>query len=176
MSIRKIAVMSMFLALSLIIFIFESYIPPIVPIAGVKLGLANMITLIAMIVIGRKEAFIILILRIFMGGIFTGNTVAIIYSLSGGVLCFFIEALIVKKFEINQVWVVSIIGAVVHNMGQIAAAVFITGTIHIVWYMTILALSGIICGAVTGVCAVMMLKHSKGMIEKLYNETIKKGK
>ena len=64
---RKLALMAMLTAASLIVFIIEAQIPPLVPIQGVKLGLANMITLVAMLILGRKEAGAILLVRIIMG-------------------------------------------------------------------------------------------------------------
>ena len=69
---RKLALMAMLTAASLIVFIIEAQIPPLVPIQGVKLGLANMITLVAMLILGRKEAGAILLVRIIMGSMYAG--------------------------------------------------------------------------------------------------------
>ena len=69
---RKLALMAMLTAASLIVFIIEAQIPPLVPIQGVKLGLANMITLVAMLILGRKEAGAILSVRIIMGSMYAG--------------------------------------------------------------------------------------------------------
>jgi heptaprenyl diphosphate synthase len=78
--------MALFTAIALTIFIAEAQIPPVVPIPGIKLGLANIVTLVSMSVLGRKEAGLILVVRIVMGSIFTGSASALIFSLSGGIL------------------------------------------------------------------------------------------
>ena len=80
---NKITIVGVLTAISLVIFILEAQIPPLVPIPGIKLGLANIITLIAVYAVGRREAFIILMLRIIIGSIYSGNMQSFIYSLAG---------------------------------------------------------------------------------------------
>ena len=99
MKTKKLTLMSMLLALALVIFIIEAALPPLAPIPGIKLGLANIITLISLKWLGKKEAFMILILRIVLGAIFTGNIMSIIYSLSGGIMCFIVMAIIIGKVK-----------------------------------------------------------------------------
>ena len=148
----------MLTAIALIIFIVEAQIPPPVPIPGIKIGLANVITLVTLVWFGRKEAFAVLMLRIVLGSIFAGQIMSFLYSVSGGILCFLVMALLIKVLK-NQLWVLSVIGALAHNTGQIIAAVIVTSTWQIIGYMPILAVSGIIAGAFTGLIAGFIVKH-----------------
>ena len=76
---RKLALMALFVAIALTIFMIESQLPPIAPIPGVKLGLANVVTLTAMLILGRKEAGAILAVRILMGAVFAGSPASLLY-------------------------------------------------------------------------------------------------
>lgn len=159
MGVKKLTLMAMLLAIALIIFVVEVQLPAVAPIPGIKLGLANIITLAAIVWLGRKEAFVILVLRIILGSIFSGRMVSFLYSLSGGLLCFAAVALTIGLFEDDQLWVVSVLGAIAHNVGQIIAAVFIMSTWQIVWYLPALIISGVITGAFTGLCAQLVVKR-----------------
>lgn len=159
MKTKKITTIAMLTAIALIIFIIEAQLPPLAPIPGIKLGLANVITMVTLVWFGRKEAFAVLILRIVLGAVFAGQLTSIIYSLSGGVLCFIVMAALLKIFKLNRLWVVSVLGALAHNAGQIAAAAVITRTWQIVGYLPILAVSAVITGAFTGFAAMFVVKH-----------------
>lgn len=159
MSTKKLTTLSMLTAISLIIFIVEAQIPPLAPIPGVKMGLANVITMVTLVWFGRKEAFTVLIVRIILGSIFAGQMVSFMYSLAGGLLCFLMMSLTIKIFKIHQLWIVSVFGALSHNIGQIAVAVFVTGTWQIVGYFPILAVSAVITGAFTGLAASFVVRH-----------------
>lgn len=151
--------MSILLAMALTIFIVELQLPELVPIPGIKLGLANIITLAALVWLGRREAFVILILRIILGSFFSGRMVSFLYSMSGGLLCFAVMALTIGLFDENRLWVVSVFGAIAHNVGQIIAAIFIMSTWRLVWYLPALIVSGVITGAFTGLCARLVIKR-----------------
>ncbi len=161
MKVKKIAQAAVLSALSLIIFVLESYIPPLVAIPGVKLGMANIITLYAMITLGRKTAFAVLMIKILLGNLLTGSAVSLFYSFLGGVLCFVAEVTIYKLLSEEYVWAISVTGAIFHNIGQIIAATILLGTDKIVWYLTILIPAGILTGAFTGICTSYTLKATK---------------
>ena len=148
---KKIIIMALLLAIALTIFMIEAQIPPIVPIQGVKLGLANIITLVIMYYIGSKEVVCILLMRITIGSIFSGQIISFSYSLIGGILCL-IAMLVFKNIFKGNVYIplVSVIGAVAHNIGQILVAVFLTNSTKIFYYLPILILSGIITGFFIG--------------------------
>ena len=136
---RSLALMAMLTAVSLIVFVIEAQIPPIVPIPGVKLGIANMITLTAMLILGRREAGVILLLRIVMGSFFAGGVSGLMFSIAGGTLAYLIMCLTLKLFPEKMLWVVSIFGAIAHNAGQLAVAIAITKTSGLIVYVPVLA-------------------------------------
>ena len=155
---RKLALMAMLTAVSLIVFVIEAQIPPIVPIPGVKLGLANIITLVAMIILGKKEAGAVLLVRIIMGSVFAGGVSGFLFSLAGGVLAYAVMCLTVKLFPERLLWVVSVFAAIGHNIGQLAVSVFVTGTPSILVYAPALVASGIVTGAFTGLGAMYLIR------------------
>ena len=98
-----------------------------------------------------------LIVRIFLGSIITGQMAAVIYSFAGGIPALLFGAVTRKVFGYRLIWVQSAISAVIHNAGQMAAAVLITGTGEIAVYMPVLVISGIVTGVFTGVCAYLVI-------------------
>lgn len=156
---KKLTLVSMMLSLSLIIFTVEAQIPPIAPIPGIKLGLANVINLMALYMLGKKESFTILVLRIILSSIFAGNITGFMYSLSGGLVCFLLISMMSLFFQENRMWIVSVFGAIGHNIGQIMMACFIMKTPQIIWYLPVLMISAVITGFFTGMVAQTTLKQ-----------------
>lgn len=156
MNTKKLCLLSLLTAIALIIFIVELRIPNLVPIPGVKLGLANIITVYAVYHLKASETAIILFVRIFLGSVFGGNLSAIAFSLCGGLLCLAGMLLMRKVIDENHIWVCSIIGAVLHNIGQTAAAVAV-----VIAYLPFLLVSGCIAGLFTGLCAQVLVKRIK---------------
>ena len=128
--------MGLLTALALIIFTVEAQIPPLVPIPGVKLGLANIITVYAMFCLGPRDTLMILLCRVFLGSVFSGQMMTLAYSLSGGLLCYLVMLGMRKLVTENQIWVCSVIGAIAHNIGQILAAVAIAQTAQLLVYQS----------------------------------------
>lgn len=162
-NIRKLTMCAVMAATALVLFVIEMQIPPLTVIPGIKLGLANVVTVFAIFAVGRSRAFGILTVRIILGSIICGTTVTLLYSMTGGVLSFLLCAVICRFFTYKQMWVVSIFGAMMHNVGQIAAAVLITQTVEILIYLPVLLLSGIITGAFTGICAQCVFNRLKSV-------------
>jgi heptaprenyl diphosphate synthase len=108
---------------------------------------------------GKRDAFTVLILRIIMASIFSGQVVGFMYSLCGGVISFAVMSTVSCFITRDKLWVISVLGAIAHNIGQIAVAIFITGTWQIAGYFSILFVSAIITGFLTGVSAQLVLKR-----------------
>ena len=157
MKTRRLTELSLLTAIALIIFTVELQIPNLSPIAGVKLGLANIITVYAVYRYKWSEAALVLLARILLGAIFASNPSAIIYSLSGGFLCLIGMLLLKKIIPLKHLWLCSVFGAVLHNIGQLIAASLVmrTGTVWV--YLPLLVLSGCIAGALTGLAAQLVL-------------------
>ena len=160
-----------FLAAALIIFVIEAQIPLPVPVPGFKLGLANAVTLFALFYrrggerstcsLTTADALLILVCRIILGAFFTGRIVAFLYSISGGLLGFAAQAVMRRFVTPKQIWVCGAVGAVFHNIGQILAAILVTGTPAIAAYLPALIIAGVITGMITGFVAQFALKRIK---------------
>ena len=146
MTVRKLTHMAVLTAVALTIFVLEAQLPPLVPmIPGVKLGLANVVTVYAIFALGSGPAAMILLARVVLGSLFAGGS-TIFYSLAGGVCCFLAMALLRLAMTEKQMWACSALGAAAHHIGQLAAA-----------YLPILLVSGVITGLFTGLCAQFLL-------------------
>ncbi len=162
---KKLVFMALLTAISLVIWVIEAQIPPIVPVPGVKLGLASVITLAAMVLLGRKEALMILLVRVVLSCLFAGSFSAILFSLTGGALSWAVMALTVNLMGEKNLWVVSVFGAVGHNAGQLLAAMLITKTASLLWYGPALLCSAILTGAFTGAAALYLQRAVKKHIK-----------
>ena len=156
---RRLTLMALLTAVALIIFTVEAQLPPQAPIPGIKLGLANIITVYAMFRLGTRDTLCILLCRIFMGSIFSGQMMTLFFSLSGGLLCFLVMLGMRKLVTEDQIWRCSVIGAVAHNVGQVLAAMWISGTASMIVYLPVLLISGVLAGLFTGFCAQFLLKR-----------------
>lgn len=154
--VRGLALCALLTAIALTIFVVEAQFPLPVPIPGLKLGLSNVVTVFALAAVGRKKALAILLVRIFLGNVITGQTMSLLYSLAGGLLSFVCMALILRVLKQDQLWVAGVIGGVAHNVGQTAIAVAVTQTPALLAYFPVLMLCGILTGALTGLCAQLL--------------------
>lgn len=155
---KKLALMAVLTAIALTIFMLETQLPAPVPIPGVKLGLANIVTLTAMLILGRREAGAILAARIVMGAVFAGNPSAMLYSAAGGVLAYAAMCLLVGVVPEKRLWAVSAVSAVAHNMGQLLACVLVVKTPGVFIYAPALIVSGVITGVFTGFGAMYLVR------------------
>ena len=112
MNIKKLTTMAMLTAISMIVFLIEAQIPIPIAIPGVKLGVANVITLFALWTLGWREAGAILVVRIFLGNLIVGNMMGMLYSMAGGVLCWVVMCLVKPLIDRRHIWVMSMLGAV----------------------------------------------------------------
>ena len=158
---RKLTLMALLTAIALTIFVIENQIPAPVPIPGVKLGLANIITLITMKFLGKKEAGAVLLVRILMGAMFAGSPSTLLFSAAGGLLAYLVMCMTVDHFGENQLWIVSALAGLAHNAGQLLACVLVVRTPGVFAYAPILAASGVITGVFTGFAAQYLLKVLK---------------
>ncbi len=159
MKTKRLAELSMLTAVALIIFIIELRIPDILPVPGVKLGLANIITVYAVYRFNAKEVCLVVFTRVILGTVFSANFSAIIYSLAGAVLCL-VGMLGVKKIIPQRyIWLSSIIGAILHNTGQIVAAILIMRSFAVAVYYPMLIIAGCIAGMFTGICAQLIVSR-----------------
>ncbi len=159
MKTKKLTLLGLLSAIALTIFMVEAQIPPVVPLPGVKLGLANIVTVFAVFALGPKEGAAGLFVRIFLGAVFAGNFSTIFYSAAGGACAIGITILLRKILKANQLWVAGCLGAVAHSVGQMAMAMTLTGTPSIIVYLPILIAISIVTGLFTGLCAQFLVNR-----------------
>ena len=158
MKARRIALCSILISMALVLSYIECFIPLqlLVPLPGVKLGLANIVTLIALYLLGVKEAISILIPRCILGALFGGGVTGLIFSLTGGILAMGAMAL-AKKAPVFSVYGVSILGAAAHNVGQIGIAMLMMNSIYVGAYLPYLLIVALFTGASTGMAGASVL-------------------
>ena len=159
MQTRKLTRMALLTAIALTIFMVEAQIPAPIPVPGVKLGLANIVTVFAVYTMGSKEGAAILAGRIFLGAVFAGNFSTILYSAAGGALAILTTIGLKRILTQKQLWVAGALAAVAHAVEQMAVAVAVTGTPGLVAYLPVLMVTGIIAGLFTGLCAQFLVNR-----------------
>ncbi len=159
MNIKKMTVLAMYTTIALTIFLIETLLPALAPLPGIKLGLANIVTLWLLYYGTWKDALAVLLMRILMASILGGQMMTFAYSLSGGLFCFAIMALLFYFLGKKYMVFVSIVGAMFHNLGQICIAMVIFQSFSILSYLPILTISGIVAGCFTGFCAHFASHH-----------------
>lgn len=164
MKTKHLTRLALLTTIALILFTVEAQLPPLVPIPGVKLGLANIVTVYAVFRYGPRDALMILLVRVFLGSVFAGAMMAFLFSLCGGLLCWLAMIPLRRILTERQIWVCGVIGAVVHNIGQMAVCVAVYQTSAVLVYLPVLMLSGIVTGLFTGFAAQFLLKWLKGRL------------
>ncbi len=152
-STQKLTQLSLLAAAALILYIIELRLPGPVPVPGVKLGLANIITVVAVYRFRPGEAALLVTVRVIAGAFFAGNLSAFLFSASGAVFCLLGMLLIRKILPLKYLPMCSILGAMLHNLGQMAAALWIMGSLSVLAYLPVLMVTGCIAGLFTGLCA-----------------------
>lgn len=153
---KRLTVDSLLTATALLLFLVELQIPPLTAIPGIKIGLANVVTLFALVYCGKSDAALILFARILLGSIFSGSVSAFLYSICGGALCYAVMCLALHFFK-KPLWPISVFGAIAHNIGQLLAACVLMQTVSVFWYLPYLLLAAVISGTFTGLCASLVL-------------------
>lgn len=155
---KRIALLSIFLALALILSYVEVLIPFNFGIPGIKLGLANALVLLALYLLGWREALVLSVARIALSFLLFGSAMSFLYSLAGGMLSLLVMILLKKTGRLHVI-TVSICGGVSHNLGQLFVAAFFVSNLKIFYYLPVLLLAGFLTGALIGVISKELLSR-----------------
>ncbi|MBQ9197352.1 MAG: Gx transporter family protein [Clostridia bacterium] len=158
-TVQTVAQCGLLTAMMLVLGFIESLLPVAAGVPGIKLGLSNGVLLFALYMMDAPTAFILMLLKVILSGLLFGGVSAMMYALAGGV-CSMLGMILLKKLKFNLI-TVSMAGAVLHNLGQVALAMIILETNQLIYYMAVLLLVGLACGAVTGVAAKATIGHMK---------------
>lgn len=159
---KRMVLSAVLVSLALALSYTERFIPlqMLIPLPGVKLGSANIVTLIALYLLGAKSAFAILILRCVLGAMFGGGITGLLFSLTGGLLSMSVMALC-QNIPCFSVYGISILGAAAHNVGQILSAMVLMNSIYIGMYLPYLLVVALFTGFATGAAGAGVLRILK---------------
>lgn len=158
MKAKKIAFLGLAIALAMILSFVESQIPPLAAMPGVKVGLPNLVMVFLLYRIGWKETVTVSIIRIFLTSLLFGNMQTMTFSIAGAVLSLAGMILLKRWFSCITV---SIVGGLLHNIGQIVAACLWTQTAQVAFYLPVLLVSGTVAGTVIGLASGIIVKRSE---------------
>ena len=156
---RRITLLALLTAIALTIFMVEAQIPVPIAVPGVKLGLANIVTVYAVFLLGPADALLVLVARVFLGAVFSGQMMTLLYSMGGGLLAWLSMVLLRKALTRDQIWLCSPAAAVFHNIGQLTVAAAILKSWAVMAYLPYLLLSGVLTGLFTGLAAQFLIRH-----------------
>lgn len=155
---RRVAFLGLFIALAMILSYVESLIPPLVAVQGVKIGLPNLVIMFMLYRIGSREAITVSLIRVVLVTLLFSSAMSMAYGLAGAALSL-TGMMLLRKTNLFSCITVSVVGGVLHNIGQIAVAILITGTKQLVLYLPVLLISGVIAGVAIGICAGLLIKR-----------------
>ena len=156
---RRIARLALLTAIALTIFMAEAQIHALPPIPGVKLGLANIVTVYAMFALGPWDALLVLSGRVFLGAVFSGQPMTLIYSAAGGFLSWCALCLLRRVLTEKQIWLASPAAAVFHNIGQLLAAAAVLRSWAVMAYLPYLIIAAVLAGLLTGIAAQALIRR-----------------
>ena len=158
----RVARLALLTAIALTIFLVEAQLPA-APIPGVKLGLANIVTVYAVFALGPRDALMVLCARVFLGAVCSGQMMTLLYSGAGGLLSWLALCLLCRLLDRKQMWLASPVAGMCHNVGQLLAAAGVMRTWAVLAYLPYLVIAGVVAGLFTGVAAQVL----DGRLEKL---------
>ncbi len=170
--IRRLVLLALLTAVSLTMFLIEAQFPLPIAIPGIKLGLANLVTLFLIVKFSPKDAVAVLGMRILLGNLFTGQIVSLSYSLAGGLLSLTVMVICNHLLHGKSIWFTSVMGGIFHNVGQMAVALCYLGTGGVLYYIPFLLVSGILMGFLIGMATQLFLKaweHVKSRTDEIRN-------
>ena len=155
----RITRLALLTAIALTIFLAEAQIPALTAVPGVKLGLANIVTVNAMFALGPGDALLVLSARVFLGAVFSGQPMTLIYSAAGGLLSWCVLCLLGRLLTDRQIWLASPVAAIFHNLGQLLAAAAVLRSWSVLAWLPYLVIAAVLAGLFTGVAAQALLKR-----------------
>ena len=155
----RITRLALLTAIALTIFLVEAQLPALTAIPGIKLGLANIVTVYAVFDLGPGDALLVLSGRVFLGAVFSGQPMTLIYSAAGGLLSWCVLCLLGRLLTERQIWLASPVAAIFHNIGQLLAAAAVLRSWSVLAWLPYLVIAAVLAGLFTGVAAQALLRR-----------------
>jgi len=171
LSVKKIAIIAIFISLALILSYVDSLIPLTIMVPGIKIGLANVVIIFSLYMLGFNTALFISIIRVILSSVLFGSILTFAYSMTGAMLSILVMVILKNKVKLSTL-TISIIGAVMHNIGQILMAIILMNTKEIIYYLPILMITGMISGTIIGIISALLIKFFKKnkIVDWWYND------
>ena len=150
---KKVSVIGLFTAMALLLSCIENMLPFRTGIPGIKLGIANLIIVIAFYFLPFGEVLSISLIRVFFLSVF---------SLTGAIASFLAMYISYRRNSFSPAGI-SIIGGVTHNLAQLLISALLLNTPAFLWYSPVLFLSGTVTGLINGLIATKIIHTVKGM-------------
>ncbi len=160
--IRRMTTLSLLFALAMIFSFVESRLPTFIPIPGVKLGLCNVVIIFTLLSLGAPSAIAVSLLRVLLSSILFGNMAAFFYSLAGAILSLG-AMILLKHLRFFSAIGISVLGGVMHNIGQLLMAWILLGTAGVMYYLPVLVIAGTVAGALIGLLAAYLHKRAESL-------------
>ena len=160
---KKMTILALSVSLAMILSFIESLIPPLAMVPGVKIGLANIVTVFLLYTLGIRAAGAVSLIRVLLSALLFGNVQSLIFALSGALLSFVVMIVAKHLLPFGTVGV-SVLGAIAHNAGQIIAAVIVMETVGVAYYFIPLVISGTLGGVLVGIVAAVITKRLQKII------------
>ncbi|HHY46807.1 MAG TPA: Gx transporter family protein [Firmicutes bacterium] len=161
--IHRLARIAILVSCGLVLYLVEGMIPVPMPVPGAKLGLANIVTLLSIVLLGPVDAFIIVSLRSFLGSLLGGNLTSFWFSLGGAFLATSVMSLAYRYLGRHlSLSGISVLGGVFHNIGQLFVAAIVVRNFGIYFYLPFLLLAGVMTGYLVGFITSMVVRGLNG--------------
>ena len=160
MKTKRLTTLGLLMALAFVLSYVEYLLPLNIGIPGAKVGLANLVVMVALYSIGSKDAFLLSFVRVLLVGFTFGNMAMMLYSMAGAALSF-LAMFLFKRTKLFTATGVSVIGGVFHNVGQIIVAIFVLDTASLIYYLPFLIIIGTVSGVVIGIISSMIITRIK---------------
>lgn len=161
-----VATYGMLISLAFVLGYLEAVIPIPIPVPGVKLGLANLVTIVGIYTVGARGTAAVSLIRIVLTGFTFGNASSMLYSLAGGALSLLLMILAKKTGWFSRIGV-SIVGGLGHNIGQLSLAALVVQTGGVFYYLPFLMVAGVAAGAVIGLLSGLVTERIQSFVKKL---------
>lgn len=155
---KRLTLSAVLAALAMIFSYIEFLIPVNIGIPGIKLGIANLVIVIALYCLDFRYAFAINMIRILLNGFMFTGVFAMTYAMTGGI-CSLIVMGLLKRTDRFSIIGVSMAGGVFHNLGQLAVAAVMVENIKMFLYFPVLLFSGLITGILIGITATLLYRR-----------------
>jgi len=160
---RKITSMGVMVSVGILLSYIESLFILPVKIPGVRIGLSNIVSVLALYLFGPMEAFMVVVARVLLAGLLFGNGMSLVFSISGAILSVFAMSILYRLNKLSCIGI-SVVSGVVHNIAQLIVAVLVIDNGYMIYYMPVLIIAGVFAGLIVGIISGVLIDRLKRFV------------